>query len=134
MFAKIIAFMVNIGLGGLVDKTIDFLKRRAELEVDKTKLRTELMAEHLRQTVEEVRIMADFNKAKLAFPWFWIFAALFLVPLAAWWNAVLLDSIFHFGWSIADLPTKEMKDAASRMIEWVFYTGAAVGAIKAVVK
>ena len=134
MFATIVAFLAKIGLGGIVDKAIHLLERRAELEVDKDKLRTELTAEYLRQTVEEVRIMADYNKAKLQFPWFWCFAALFLCPLGMWWAAVIFDSIFHFGWAVADLPTQQMKDAASRMIEWVFYTGAGVAALKAVVR
>jgi len=131
MFTTIVSFLVKMGLSGIIDKTIGLLQRRAELEVDKEKLRTELTAEYLKQAVEEVRIMADFNKSKLAFPWFWCFAAMFLAPLGLWWSAVILDSVFNFSWSVADLPTREMKDAASRMIEWVFYTGAAVAGIKA---
>lgn len=134
MFSGIVAWLVKLGLGGIVERVIGLLERRAELEVDKEKLRTELTAEYLKQVVEEVRIMADYNKAKLQFPWFWCFAALFLAPLGLWWAAVILDSVFHFGWAVADLPTREMKDAASRMIEWVFYTGAGVAAIKAVVR
>lgn len=134
MLVKFIAFLAKIGLGAVVDRAIDLLERRAELEVDKAKLRTELTAEYLRQIVEETRVMAEFNRAKLSFPWFWLFAAMFLVPLALWWSAVIFDSIFMFPWDVADLPTREMKDAAARMIEWVFYVGGGVAGVKALIR
>lgn len=134
MLASAIAFLAKIGLGGMIDRAIDLMERRAELEVDKEKLRTELTAEYLRQIVDETRVMAEFNRAKLSFPWFWIFASMFLVPLALWWSAVILDSIFLFPWDVADLPTREMKDAAARMIEWVFYVGGGVAGVKALIR
>nr|WP_234891438.1 hypothetical protein [Sinorhizobium meliloti] len=125
---------MKIGLGGVIDKAIALMQRKAELEVDKEKLRTELTAEYMRQVVEETRIMADFNKAKFSFPWFWMFAALFVLPLGFWWSAVILDSVFGFSWNVADLPTREMKDAAGRMIEWLFYVGGGVAGVKAVLR
>ena len=128
------SFLIKIGLGGVIDKAIALTQRRTELEVDKEKLRTELTAEYMRQVVEETRIMADFNKAKFSFPWFWMFAALFVLPLGFWWSAVILDSVFGFSWSVADLPTREMKDAAGSMIEWLFYVGGGVAGVKAVLR
>lgn len=128
------SFLLKIGLGGVIDKAIAFMQRKAELEVDQEKLRTELTAEYMRQVVEETRIMADFNKAKFSFPWFWMFAALFVLPLGFWWSAVILDSVFGFSWSVADLPTREMKDAAGSMIEWLFYVGGGVAGVKAVLR
>lgn len=130
----ILAFLLKIGLGGVIDKAIALMQRKAELEVDKEKLRTELTAEYMRQVVEETRIMADFNKAKFSFPWFWMFAALFVLPLGFWWSAVILDSVFGFSWNVADLPTREMKDAAGSMIEWLFYVGGGVAGVKAVLR
>jgi len=130
----LLTFLLKIGFGGIVDKAIALMQRRAELEVDKEKLRTELTAEYLRQIVEETRVMADLNKAKMQFPWFWAFAALFLVPYGVWWNAVVLDSIGHFGWRVADLPTTDMKQAAAQMIQWLFYVGGGVAGVKAVLR
>lgn len=134
MLATVIAFAVKIGLGGLLDKSVRLLERRAELSVDKEKLRAELTAEHIRQTVEEVRIMADYNKAKLSFPWFWLFASLFIVPLGIWWAAVLLDSVFGFSGNIAHLPNAEMRTWAGDMIRWLFYVGGGVAGIKMVAR
>ncbi|QWY83212.1 hypothetical protein [Rhizobium phage RHph_X2_25] len=130
----ILAFLLKIGLGGVIDKAIALMQRKAELEVDKEKLRTELTAEYLRQIVEETRVMADFNKAKMQVPWFWIFAALFILPLGFWWSAVILDGTFHFGWNVANLPTPEMRQWAGDMIKWIFYVGGGVAGVKAVLR
>ncbi|MDX0226773.1 hypothetical protein RWA06_02005 [Sinorhizobium meliloti] len=128
------SFLLKIGLGGVIDKAIELMQRKAELEVDKEKLRTELTAEYLRQVVEETRIMADFNKAKFSFPWFWMFAALFVLPLGFWWSTVILDSVFGFSWNVANLPTPEMRQWAGDMIKWIFYVGGGVAGVKAVLK
>ncbi|ABF64336.1 hypothetical protein TM1040_1603 [Ruegeria sp. TM1040] len=126
----LIAFLMRMGFGGMVDKAISHLERRAELQNDREKLRSQTTVELAREAVKEAQIMADYNRAKLAFPWFWLFAALFLVPLAAWWSAVILDSIFGFTWSVADLPTPQMQEWAGDMIRWLFYVGTGVGALK----
>ncbi|ABF63560.1 hypothetical protein TM1040_0827 [Ruegeria sp. TM1040] len=126
----LIAFLMRMGFGGMVDKAISHLERRAELQNDREKLRSQTTVELAREAVKEAQIMADYNRAKFAFPWFWLFAALFLVPLAAWWSAVILDSIFGFTWSVADLPTPQMQEWAGDMIRWLFYVGTGVGAIK----
>jgi len=130
----LLSFLIKIGLGGVIDKAIALVQRKAELEVDKEKLRTELTAEYMRQVVEETRIMADFNMAKFSFPWFWMFAALFVLPLGFWWSAVILDGTFHFGWNVANLPTPEMRQWAGDMIKWIFYVGGGVAGVKAVLK
>lgn len=126
----LIAFLMRMGFGGMVDKAISHLERRAELQNDRERLRSQTTVELAREAVKEAQIMADYNRAKLAFPWFWLFAALFLVPLAAWWSAVILDSIFGFTWSVADLPTPQMQEWAGDMIRWLFYVGTGVGALK----
>ncbi|MBO9441363.1 hypothetical protein J7363_04615 [Phaeobacter italicus] len=126
----LIAFLMRMGFGGMVDKAISHLERRAELQNDREKLRSQTTVELAREAVKEAQVMADYNRAKLSFPWFWLFAALFLVPLAAWWSAVILDSIFGFTWSVADLPTPQMQEWAGDMIRWLFYVGTGVGALK----
>ena len=134
MIASIIKWLVKLGAGGIVDRAMTLIDKRAEQETDREKLRADLTAEYLRQVVEETRVMADYNKAKLSFPWFWLFASLFLFPLALWWAAVILDSVFSFPWTIADLPTPQMQTWAGNMIQWVFYVGSGAGALKAVIR
>ena len=134
MIASLVTWLVKLGFGGIVDKTIDLMKYRAQLETDKEKLRTEVAIEQMKAAVEETRIMAAFNEKKLSFPWFWLMASMFVVPLGLWWNAILLDSIFHFGWKIADLPTQNLQNWAGSMIQWIFYVGSGVAVIKGLQK
>ena len=130
MIRSMIAFLLKLGFGGVVDKAIASLERRAEQETDPDRLKAQTTAELARQAVKEAQIMADYNQAKLSFPWFWVFAGMFILPLALWWTAVILDSVFMFEWSVADLPTPQMQEWAGDMIRWMFYVGSGVGAIR----
>ena len=134
MIGTIIKWLAKLGAGGIVDRAMTLIEKRAEQETDREKIKADLTAEYYRQVIEETRIMADYNKAKLSFPWFWLFASLFLFPLALWWAAVILDSVFHFPWTIADLPTPQMQAWAGNMIQWVFYVGSGVAGLKTVLK
>lgn len=125
-----VALLLKLGLGPIVDRALSHLERRAEMANDREKLRAMTVTELARETVAEARILADLNREKFAFPWFWAFAALFIVPLALWWAAVILDSIFGFSWSVADLPTPQMQQWAGDMIRWLFYVGSGVGVVK----
>ena len=126
----IIAFLIKLGFGGVVDKALDHMERRAELQNDRERLKSETTVALAREAVSEAKIMADFNRAKLSFPWFWVFAGMFIAPLALWWAAVILDSVFMFSWSVADLPTPQMQEWAGDMIRWLFYVGSGVGALR----
>jgi len=126
-----LTLLVNAGLGNFIDKLADVYKRKAELEVDKEKLRSELTAEYLKQIVEDGKIMADLQKTKMGFPFFWVLVGLFTIPLGMWWTAVILDSIFSFQSDVANLPTPEMRQWAGDMIKWIFYVGSGVIGFKA---
>jgi hypothetical protein len=128
--SALLAFLLRIGFGGIVDKALGLIEARAAGQESADRLRALMTVELARSAVAEAKIMADFNKAKLAFPWFWIFAAAFIVPLAIWWAAVILDSVFGFAWSVADLPTPQMQEWAGDMIRWVFYVGSGVGVVR----
>lgn len=130
MITTLLSFLVKFGFSGIVDKTIDLMKHRAQLENDKEKLRTELSIEHLKAAVEETRIMAGYNEKKLEFPFFWVMACIFVLPLGVWWSAVILDSVFSFSWSVSNLPTPQMQEWAGQIIQWIFYVGSGVAVLK----
>lgn len=125
------AFLIRIGFGRMADRAIALVEARAAQATDREAIRAQTTAELARAAVAEAQIMAEFNRAKLDFPWFWIMAAMFVGPLALWWAAVILDSVFLFGWRVADLPTPQMQEWAGQMIQWLFYVGSGVGALKA---
>ena len=130
LIASLITWLVKLGLGGIVDKTIDLMKYRAQSENDKEALRTKIAIEQIRATVDEVRLMTELNGKKLDFPLFWIMTCVFVFPLGLWWSAVILDSVFNFPWSVANLPTPQMQEWAGQMIQWVFYVGSGVAVLK----
>lgn len=130
MLSSIIGFLLKIGLGGIVDKTISLMEKKAALEVDKEKLKAEVTIEHIKASVEETRLLADLNKTKYNFDIYWVFVTLFVLPLGLWWAAIIVDSIFGFSWNIANLPTLQLQEWATKMIEFIFYTGGAIGVVK----
>lgn len=134
MITSIVSFLLKLGLGSVVDKTIDLMKHKASLENDKEKLKTEVTIEHIKAATEEVRLLTDLNKQKIQIPWFWIFAAFFVIPLGLWWNAVILDSIFHLDWKISNLPTQQMQEWAGQIVQWLFYCGSGIATIKSLKK
>ncbi|WP_171178645.1 hypothetical protein [Ruegeria sp. HKCCD8929] len=131
----ILAFLIKLSFGGMVDKAFTHMERRAELANDTERLKTTATIELARELVNEAQIMAEFNRAKLAFPWFWVLVFAVGGPLILWETAVVFDSIPYlrdvFGdQQVYDLPTPALQEAFARMIEWVFYVGSGVGVWK----
>lgn len=129
--SRLLAWLVQAGLAQTVEAALSRLDRRAELLNDRDRIHADATVALAREAVAEARVMADFNRAKLSFPWFWIMAGAFVGPLALWWSAVILDSVFGFAWNVADLPTPQMQEWAGSMIRWLFYVGSGVGALRA---
>ncbi|WP_176085939.1 hypothetical protein [Martelella sp. HB161492] len=140
MIAALLTLLVKIGAGGILDKAVALMESRAAAATDQKKIEADLTAEYLKQVIEETRILADLNAKKLAVPWFWIFAALFLVPLAIWWAAICLynmlwcpDCVYAQAWTIAAFPAP-LDQWAGNMIQWVFYIGSGVAGLRAILK
>ncbi|MCC0054318.1 MAG: hypothetical protein H6884_09690 [Rhodobiaceae bacterium] len=126
----ILSFLLKLGAGGLVDRTLQYMEKKAELENGREKIRAEVTIEHIRAAVQEIRIMAELEKQKLGNPMFWIFLAVFILPFGAWWTAVILDTIFLFpNWSVGELPP-QLAPWAGRIIAWLFFTGGTLTAIR----
>lgn len=124
----LVAFLLKLGLGGIVDKTLGHMERRAASKNEAERIRAEVEVEHIRASVEEVRHMTDFNKAKLNHPLYWVFAALFVFPVGLWFAAGMLDSVFYFEWDVAKLPP-QLEIIAGRVVEWTLYVGTTVGGL-----
>lgn len=129
------AFLIKLGFGGIADKAIRHLERRAELHSDRDLLKAKTTVALAREAVAEAKVMAEFNRAKLAFPWFWAFAALFVLPLGIYFAAIIAYNLFWCAgcaypkpWTIAALPPP-LDDWAGRMIAWLFFIGSGIGAI-----
>lgn len=136
--AALFGFLIRLGFGGIVDKAIGHIERRAELGNDRDRLKAETTVALAREAVKEAQIMADFNEAKLRIPWFWMLVAASLAPMLLWQGAVAVysvfwcaDCMFPRAWTIAALPS-QLAETYSRATEWLFYVGTSVGALNLV--
>lgn len=116
--------------GGILDKVIDAFTKSEDIRLQNAKIDADVAKEAMKAYVSAQQDQNRLQEAKFAFPWFWLMIAMFIIPLGAWWTAVIADSIFHFGWKVANLPTQELREWASQMIAFLFYTGGTVAGIK----
>lgn len=124
----LLSIVLRFASSGLVERTLTYLERRHAEEAGHAKLRTQVEIETIRAAVAETRELAKLNAAKLEYVAFWCFAALFVLPLGAWWAAVIADSIGRFGWGVATVPVLEAW--GGQMIQWLFYVGGGVAALR----
>ncbi|WP_417766740.1 hypothetical protein [Stappia sp.] len=124
----LLSVVLRFASSGLVERTLSYLERRHAEETGREKLRAQVEIEAIRAAVAETKEMTAFNTAKLEHAAFWCFAGLFVLPLGAWWAAVIADSIFRFGWGVATVPILEAW--GGQMIQWLFYVGGGVAALR----
>ena len=124
----LLSLFLKFASSGLVDKVLAYMDRKAVLAGETEQARSHVRIELIRAAVQEAQIMADLQKSKIQFPWFWIFVGIFVGPLGFWWAAICLDSVFLFSWNVATVPLLE--NWGGQMIQWLFYVGSGVGAIK----
>lgn len=127
MFAGLLGWLASLLTGDALKRVLDIIAKRADTD-------NALALERIRAIQSEGHDLADLNKTKLQFPWFWVLITLFIGPLGLWWALVIADSIFYFPFDIADLPTPEMRSWAGDMVRWLFYVGSVTAAVKAVAK
>ena len=94
-----IAALVRWLTGGVLDRALQTVDRKIAADVDREKLKAYLIVEHYRTRADWMRSGG-----------FWLMV-LFAGPLAFWWGAVLLYSVFWCQrcawpqpWSVAALP------------------------------
>lgn len=124
----LLSILLKVASSGLVDKAVDFLKAEAVRKTGDARIRADVQIAQIQAAVSHTQIMADLQKSKFQYWAFWALAAIFIVPLAGWWNALIIDSIFLLGWGIATVPILE--EWGGQMISFLFYTGTVVGALK----
>lgn len=95
----VIGALVRILTGGLLDRVLSTVDRRIAAQTDREALKSEIIREHYRSRADWMRAGG-----------FWLML-LFAAPLALWWSAVILYSIFWCArcaypqpWTIAALP------------------------------
>lgn len=100
IFTKVLSWLS----GGMLDRMLDHLERRADSETERERIRTNVTIEEIKAEIESRRAARDIVIAEQGW---WVTALIrpaFAWPLAIWWAAVIADSLFRFEWNVAALP------------------------------
>lgn len=100
------AWLLQVATSGLLDRLLKQLDRRVSEETDRRRIDADLAAEEIRAEIDARRQAKAVLIAESGT--FWSAGRLgrliFVLPLGLWWAAVCLDSVFRFGWAIAEVP------------------------------
>ncbi len=97
-------WLVKIVTGSVLKQADKWIDRYIKFKNSKEKLRVDIAKQYFEAELRS-RELAQ-QQLQLEHGWWvtrWI-RPTFVYPLAFWWIAVILDSIFHFGWEISKLP------------------------------
>lgn len=109
-------------MGGPLDRIMTSLDKSIDNETERQKIVA---------SVAEKVVVADAESRREAMKsrvFWWIWAA-FAAPVAFWFGAVCVDSVFLFSGQIADLPPS-VKPYATDIIRSIFGSGAAVASVQ----
>ena len=134
MIIGLIGWAIKIFGGGVLDKVVDAYTKSEDIRTRGKEIDADIIKHAMSSYVAAQADQNATQVAKFQFPLYWIMIASFIVPLSMWHGAVIFDSIFHFGWNVANLPTVELREWASQMIAFLFYSGGTVLGIKALMK
>lgn len=120
MIGGVLSFLTGGPLNRIlatIDKRVDGETERQRVVADAVKHYVEADAQQ-RATAMQSRVF------------WWVWAA-FAIPVAFWFGAICLDSVFLFSGTIADLPPS-VKPYATQIFSAIFGSGAAVAGLQAV--
>ncbi|WP_417693268.1 hypothetical protein [Roseibium sp.] len=101
-----IAGLISLLSGGLLKLLLQAYESRLKAKTSQDALSADLAAEEIRA---EISARAEARKVLVAESGVFFSAGRlgrlsFVLPLGLWWSAICLDSVFHFGWKVAEVP------------------------------
>lgn len=101
-----ISLLLNWLSSGVLRQVLQVLEKQMAHRAARTVGRMDLAGEEIRA---ELKARSEARKVLLAESgFFWSAGRLgrlvFVLPLGFWWAAVCLDSVFRFGWNVAEVP------------------------------
>lgn len=121
------ALLLKFLSGSLLDRLLSHMERRLDSATERERIGAELAAEEIKG---EIAARSEARKVLLAEADHFFSAArlgrlAFVLPLGLWWAAVCLDSVFHFGWRISEVPV--LRDWGGAIITSLFLVDGARG-------
>ena len=102
--AKIVAFFIGFGKTPFIAEVMKNLNKRVDRKIEQDAHISEYMLKQLETDVKMASLkvqMAKLDQGRWLTAWI---RPGFAAPLCLWWAAVILDSMFHFSWTIDALP------------------------------
>ncbi|MBD8874869.1 hypothetical protein [Roseibium polysiphoniae] len=106
--------------GSVLERLLAHARQRLDGKTEQDRIAAELAAEEIRA---EIAARSEARKVLLAENGQFFSAGrlgrlVFVLPLGLWWAAVCLDSVFRFGWKIAEVPV--LRDWGGAIITSLF--------------
>lgn len=122
MLAAILAFVLKLASGGVVDKVLGHLEAKANSDVEKLRI------ENLRQTTL-AGYQRDVVVAGMGHRMFWVAWSIAAIPMAVWFAWGMADTIANGALpDVAEIPPG-LLSWANAVWQNVFYTGAAAAGV-----
>jgi hypothetical protein len=102
--SAIVGWLLRFLSGGVLDKAIDYLRARAESAVERERIEASVAIEHIRAELGRRQTQRDVLLAEQGRLITALMRPAFAYPLAAYYGAVIADSLVHFTWNVAALP------------------------------
>ncbi len=126
----VIGWLVQVLGSGILERLLRHLDRRVAAETNRRKIDADLAAEEIRAEISARRqaraVLISENGH------FWSAGRLgrlvFVLPLGLWWAAICLDSVFHFGWKVGEVPI--LRDWGGAIVTSLFLVDGAKGIMR----
>ena len=105
MLAGLVATILRIASSGLLDKTLAALKARADNAVQSEQIQATVAVEQIKAELGRRQAQRDVLIAEQGRLVTSMMRPAFAYPLAVYYAAVIADSLFHFTWNVAALPS-----------------------------
>lgn len=100
----ILGFILKFVSSGILDRTLDALKARADSTVERERIDSTVAVEHIKGEIARRQAQRDVLIAEQGRLVTSLMRPAFAYPLAAYYAAVIADSLLHFQWNVAALP------------------------------
>ena len=105
MLAALIGFVLKFASSGLLDKTLELLKAEADNATQRDQIDASVAIEHIKAELGRRQAQRDVLLAEQGRLVTSLMRPAFAYPLAIYYAAVILDSLAHFHWNVAALPS-----------------------------
>ena len=105
MIAGIAAFVLKLLSGGLLDRVLGHLQAQANTELERDKVTATVAIEQIKSEIAARQARRDVLLAEQGRLITALMRPAFTYPLAVYYAAVIADSLLHFRWNVAALPS-----------------------------